>query len=366
MTKANEKGRQGAAKKRKRVPAHRKKNNTWWNLDGFRYAHRGLFHQPLSASSYPLNEQSTPIWKMELIRWKRKGEPVIPENSLCAFTMAILNHFGSELDVHLTKDGKPVIIHDSDLLRMTGRPGYVENCTREELEQYRLLETEQKIPDLEEVVSFYVSPLAATRRKRLEPGIRPAFLPRRENAREKALAMAERLEKKREEFLRLHGHEKGKNPGRRPSGTLYLPLIIELKATEESYKTIGPKVMEVLDRYPDLNYCIESFDPRVVLWFKKHRPDVIRGQLTENFTKSKPAVRDWGRLMTFGMWCVATDLHTHPDFIACKYEDRNNLMIRLSYLLGVRQVSWVLRNQADLNKVEKEGGIGIFERFIPK
>ena len=28
----------------------REKNKIWENLQGFRYAHRGLFHQPLSAS----------------------------------------------------------------------------------------------------------------------------------------------------------------------------------------------------------------------------------------------------------------------------------------------------------------------------
>ena len=146
---------------------------------------------------------------------------------------------------------------------------------------------------------------------------------------------------------------------------LCLPLIIELKATDQTYSSLCEKVMELIDRYPALNYCVESFDPRSVLWFRKNRPDVLYGQLTENFTKSKSAVRDWGRISTFGMWCVATDLRTHPDFIACKYADRGNLAIRLSYLLGVRQVSWTIRSQEELDIVERERGVGIFERFLP-
>ena len=38
------------------------------------------------------------------------------------------------------------------------------------------------------------------------------------------------------------------------------------------------KTMALLEGYPGL-YCVESFDPRVVRWFKRHHPGIIRGQL---------------------------------------------------------------------------------------
>ena len=49
-----------------------------------------------------------------------------PENSLPAFEHAIENGLPFEFDVHLAKDGKLVVAHDSDLLRTTGKEGIIE------------------------------------------------------------------------------------------------------------------------------------------------------------------------------------------------------------------------------------------------
>ena len=66
-------------------------------LRGFDYAHRGLH-----------------------------GNGVC-ENSLTAFRLAKENGFGVELDVHLLKDGNLAVIHDSDLIRITGKSGKIED-----------------------------------------------------------------------------------------------------------------------------------------------------------------------------------------------------------------------------------------------
>ena len=54
-------------------------------------------------------------------------KPQIPENSLAAFRRAVEHGFGAELDIHLTKDGKLVVFHDSQLKRCTGQPGTLED-----------------------------------------------------------------------------------------------------------------------------------------------------------------------------------------------------------------------------------------------
>jgi glycerophosphoryl diester phosphodiesterase len=57
-----------------------------------------------------------------------------PENTMLAFTQAVAaGADGIELDVHLSNDGKPVIIHDETLLRTTGKPGSVHDYTLDEL-----------------------------------------------------------------------------------------------------------------------------------------------------------------------------------------------------------------------------------------
>ncbi len=99
----------------------------WRDMSRYRYAHRGL-HDAQSA---------------------------VPENSLEAFRWARTAGFASELDVHLTVDGIPVVIHDSDLSRMTGRPGFVEKLTIHQLASYKLSGTCFGIPTLDEVLSLY-------------------------------------------------------------------------------------------------------------------------------------------------------------------------------------------------------------------
>lgn len=295
-----------------------KKNNTWDNLSGFRYAHRGLFHQPLSASVRMPVPLETPLWKADIEKWKEEGRKIIPENSMAAFRMAVKHGFGAELDVHLTWDGRLAVYHDTNLCRVCGVNAQIEDLTWEELDKLRLLDTDERIPEFDKVLDLYTSAKARTDREDTRTG-----------------------------------------------EPLHLPLIIELKA-EKNVKELCEAVMETIDRYPALNYCIESFDPRVVYWFRRKRPEVIRGQLTENFCRSRDAVRKWGYIMTFGMWCGAPDILSRPDFIASKFRDRKNLIMRLRHRLGVRQVSWTIHNHSQLRDVDREGGLSIFERFNPE
>ena len=76
----------------------------------------------------------------------------IPENSMLAFTKAIEKGYGIELDVHLTADRKLVVFHDDDLMRICSVPGIVERMTYEELQQYYLSGTFEKIPLLSDVL----------------------------------------------------------------------------------------------------------------------------------------------------------------------------------------------------------------------
>jgi glycerophosphoryl diester phosphodiesterase len=78
----------------------------------------------------------------------------IPENSLAAFKEAKMRKIPIEIDIHLTKDNQVVVFHDSDLKRMCGEILMVEESTLEELKQYRLQGTEERIPTLSEVLEL--------------------------------------------------------------------------------------------------------------------------------------------------------------------------------------------------------------------
>lgn len=78
----------------------------------------------------------------------------IPENSIAAFKKAIRYNYIIELDVHLTKDNKIVVFHDSNLKRMCDVDKIIEDCTYDELLKYNLLDTKYKIPLLDEVLKL--------------------------------------------------------------------------------------------------------------------------------------------------------------------------------------------------------------------
>ncbi len=103
-----------------------KKHEWTHEIKKYRYAHRGLFSR----------------------------ENKVPENSLLAFEKAIEKGFGFELDVHLTADGKLVVIHDSSLKRTAGVDIDVSKSTYEEISAYRLEGTDEKVPLFDEVLSL--------------------------------------------------------------------------------------------------------------------------------------------------------------------------------------------------------------------
>lgn len=140
------------------------------------------------------------------------------------------------------------------------------------------------------------------------------------------------------------------------------PLIIELKA-ENNAAALCEAVCSMLADYKGV-YCLESFDPRCLMWLKKNQPDLIRGQLASNFLHDEK-VKLPG-VLRFALTYYLVNFLTVPDFIAYDFKDRNTLSNRIiRKLWRVQGVSWTLRSQADHNTAVKEGWIPIFEYYRP-
>jgi len=146
----------------------------------------------------------------------------VPENSMAAFRAAKGAGYGIELDIHLMRDGNLAVIHDSSLKRTAGADVIIEELTAEELENYRLEGTQEKIPLFSQVLELF------------------------------------------------NGEA---------------PLIVELKTWKSNHAQLCQAACDLMEQYNG-PYCVESFDPRCVAWLRKNRSDVIRGQLTENFFRS--------------------------------------------------------------------------------
>ncbi len=87
-----------------------------------------------------------------------------PENTRAAFKHAAnLPIFGVEFDVHLTKDGELVVIHDEKINRTSNGKGYIKDFTLAELKTYDFGSwfshkfKEEKIPSLSEVLNVYLT-----------------------------------------------------------------------------------------------------------------------------------------------------------------------------------------------------------------
>ena len=226
--------------------------------------------------------------------------PDAPENSLEAFRRARDAGYGVELDVHLLADGNLAVIHDSQLSRITGKQGCVEDLAAHELFDYKLCGTDYAIPLFCEVLEVF-------------------------------------------------------------SGKV--PLIVELKVHNNNHAQLCQKVCQQLDDYKGL-YCLESFDPRCVLWLKKNRPDLIRGQLTENYFRSTTSKIPW--VLKFVLTNQMLNFLVAPHFIAPRYPHRKNFSSILSRRLwGASGVTWTVQNQEEYDLAVSEGWIPIFEGFCP-
>ena len=141
----------------------------------------------------------------------------IPENSLKAFKLALINKLNIELDIQLTKDNILVVFHDKNLKRMASINKNLNELTYKEIKKIKLLKTNQYIPTLKEVLDIV----------------------------------------------------NGK-----------VILDIEIKDTNK-INLLCEKLVSELKNY-NYSFIIKSFNPKIVRWFKKNKPEYVRGLLIKD------------------------------------------------------------------------------------
>ncbi len=140
-----------------------------------------------------------------------------------------------------------------------------------------------------------------------------------------------------------------------------VPLIIEYKLDVAQTK-VCELVNEMLSHYKGV-YCIECFHPLALLWYRKHRPDIVRGQLCMEYWKEE---KYRGNLLFLLLSYLVTNIATRPDFIAYQHSDASNLSRRVARRLGALSVAWTIKSQEQLEEARKHFDLFIFDSFIPK
>ena len=224
----------------------------------------------------------------------------IPENSRPAFARAAAQGYGIELDVQLSSDGVIMVFHDDTLLRMTGVEGRLCDFTCEQLQQMTLGESGETVPTFDEVLEIV--------------------------------------------------------DGR-------IPLLIELKGESAGgADLLCEKLAKRLEAYRGA-YCVESFNPVILSWFRRHRPDIVRGQLVTNTFRERP---NGNKLLNFLLTHLMLNVLSRPDFVAfCEKYDRE-LALRLNLsLFGATAFVWTVRDENTWRAFREAGTHSIFEGFLP-
>ena len=140
-----------------------------------------------------------------------------------------------------------------------------------------------------------------------------------------------------------------------------VPLIVELKI-ERINVSLCPAVQSLLDDYKGV-YCIESFNPLALLWYRINKREVMRGQLSTNFRYDG----NYRTPLYFFLTHLLTNCITRPDFIAynhCFKKEPSRIICRK--LFKNLAIAWTVKNQEELDSIRDDFNLFIFEGFVPE
>ncbi len=252
------------------------------------------------APGYLPEEKKAPFLRRNFAhRGLYEEDQSVPENSMTAFRLACGAGYGIEMDIQLSKDGRVVVFHDDEINRA---------CMPNETAPIR-------------VDSLTWDELSLLRLFGTDEKI-PLFT---------------------DVLAEIAGR---------------VPLIIELK-TSSRRTELCESALSILSTY-DGPFCIESFDPRIVAWFRFHAPDIIRGQLAE---QPSMYITDEKMSAVGGVFLGNTlgNFAARPHFIAYHLGPKPGA-VRIAELLGAMKFGWTSRAP------ENETGCDavIFEHYRPE
>ena len=140
-----------------------------------------------------------------------------------------------------------------------------------------------------------------------------------------------------------------------------VPLIVELKI-ETMDTGVCPAADRLLADYGGM-YCVESFHPLGVLWYRRNRPHVVRGQLADAFYREG----EYRSFLYFLLQNLLFNWLAKPDFIA--YNHKYPGMLSLSLCRGLYRstsAAWTIKSQEELDEAEKHFDLCIFDSFVPE
>jgi len=141
-----------------------------------------------------------------------------------------------------------------------------------------------------------------------------------------------------------------------------VPLLVELKG-ESGNTALCPAVAAILDEYEG-RWCVESFNPLLLRWFKKHRPRAVRGLLSTDLIKEK---KSGSKVLNFALSALLLTFLCRPAFHAWDQHYTRRFALRFGIkCLGAASFVYTVKNQADFDRHMAAGNSPIFDEFVPQ
>ena len=141
-----------------------------------------------------------------------------------------------------------------------------------------------------------------------------------------------------------------------------VPLIIEFK-THNNNSSLCEITAPILDNYNGV-YCVESFNPYILMWYKKNRTLIVRGQLSTKFVKK--GSKKTNKVLDFTLQNLLFNFITKPDFIAFNHRYKNMLSFKINHCLyKIPTIAYTIQSIEELERNKSNFDLFIFEDFIP-
>lgn len=227
-----------------------------------------------------------------------------PENSLSAVRAAVAAGYGVELDVQLSADGRPMLIHDATLERTAEASGRVDEFTAQQLAQ----------------------------------------IPLRHSAGDTVVPLAEAL-------AIIAGQ---------------VPLLLEIKDTSGDLGAgVGPLEAAVAREIAgyDGPLAVMSFNPHSVAAMAQLAPHVPRGLITCNFVKVTFLHAPPERLAELAT--IPDYDRVGACFVSHHWKDLDNPVLPDLRAKGASVLTWTIKNRKRAAKVSGRADNITFENFLP-
>ena len=136
-----------------------------------------------------------------------------------------------------------------------------------------------------------------------------------------------------------------------------VPLIVEIKQKAGNCQ-VCIEAQKLLDQYKT-DYVIESFNPIALNWYLKHRPQLIRGQLSYDHSKDE----SMSKALAWFLKHSLTNFLSRPDFMAYDVNYRHEFTFRLLNHF-IPTALWTIKDEGTYQKVKENHEIIIFENFL--